>query len=611
MPNLENLQLHIEPEATPEQKAMMLKERDLLSKKLAAIDAALATMKNSTEENAYEKHVEDQKKLADMAENAAQALSPENLQNIYSQKEDSSSEPVPEKEVPTVETNTYDKHLQDQAALAELVGNNAQTLSQENLQKIYMKQEEQPTAEPVKVLEVNTYDQHLEDTRKLAEIMGGAASALSPENLKKIYPEKSEEPEAVAPISTPALAQAKTELELVAERIREYNKNNTPLSPEDLKYRREHWVDVKTELMNLHKKEVSENPEPETAHNFIEYTGPTLERSRNDYALALFNNRKALYKNQEWKDSGDGVESPTLDPANQEYLKSLHKKYNDNIDAELAKIDVAGNPEGGTRLALIKARLEFVKKENEALNREMFRLENEETQKRIGKAIDKALGKAGSMLESAKEKVQSGLKNLGDRFKNITPGKGMGWLYYLAIAAASPIISGVWAGEGIGNKIDDGIAILKKKFGQTMNSVKNPPTIQEKFGTARKNTTEPNTPKSQEEAAQEKKEQETALRKKDFLEKAFGAKIEGDDAKKVEKLQNIHLGSFFNPKDTMGKSVDDYKPWQKTIYEKLLPLYEKDSNTSKNNTTLRDLINKLAEQDKLKDLWKTTSKTSS
>lgn len=109
----------------------------------------------------------------------------------------------------------------------------------------------------------------------------------------------------VGPTGPVAPTNQPSELEQLVDRIHEYNKNGTTLSKEDFKMRRERWGEIEP---LLEKKAKPVKPEDDPTHiSFIENTGPTLERSRIDYAQALFNNRKALYENKDWKKSGDGV----------------------------------------------------------------------------------------------------------------------------------------------------------------------------------------------------------------------------------------------------------------------------------------------------------------
>jgi hypothetical protein len=109
----------------------------------------------------------------------------------------------------------------------------------------------------------------------------------------------------------------------------------------------------------------------------------------------------------------------------------------------------------------------------------------------------------------------------------------------------------------------------------------------------------------------EKKEKETTKRVNEFLEKGYGKKMEGDMVKKWEKLGKIPLGTFFHP-DNLGKTPEDFKEeGMYPIYEKLLPLYEKEDADNKDKIELKDFIKKLAEKDLLKDLWTQTSSNSS
>lgn len=585
--NFEKLHTTIEPEATPEQEAEMITQRDLLSKKLTAINEALAKLSHKKSENGFEKHQEDQQRLSDTMGTIAQALSQENLQKIYAEREKSE----------TVLTPT----------------------------------------QPVPPVEINSYDAYLADNEKLADVMGNAANALSQENLKKIYPAESEPAPAIItpptpapasenpePAPVPAPAPTKTPEQLLAEKIR----RGESLTPEDYLLRKDKWSGpggVAKELENL-----ATAPDSQEAHNFIEHTGPNLERSRKDYVLAIFNNRKALYENKQWKDSGNGVESETLDPANQEYLKILQKKYNDNIDAELAQITVAENPEGGKRLAMTKARLEFLENERNTFNNELFMLENEETKKRINRALDKAFSKAGEFIGNAGAFAGKKINNILDRFKNKQgrkKGDGMPGWYYAAMVPVSVVGIGVFGGKVLYKGALDSIAMLKEKFNKTMNPEKKEGGLKEKYGNKKPSAEPiPGKPldKTQEQFEKEKKLKEVEARKKEFLEKVTGVELTGRNLDNWKKLGIVHVGKFFNlsrfKKPTELEKQKTY-PMQQKIYAALLPAYQEAERTSKLDRTkdikgtdklsMEEFITKLAEQDKLKALWTKASSNNS
>jgi len=631
MPNLEIPKLNIHPEPTPEQVQAILKEYARLEKTTLEIKNQIGNGKFKLQDNGL--YSVEHSGLVDQNNNPIDSKTiPESKIIIPDSKII-----IPESNIIIPESKIIDPATDPMMQIVDPQGN---PMSSKEYVSTVKPPEAVEKVEPV-------VEEKAKVEKKSKAVAAPTAASSGPVIMPIITGPK-------PVVKGPEPVKVKTELEQVVARIREYNKNNTPLSPEDLKYRLENWGKVEVALMDLHKKEKTANPEPEVAHTFIEYAGPNLERSRIDYVNAIFNNRKALYENKQWQASGNGVVTETLDPANQQHLKILQKKYNDNIEAELKKVQPK-NQEGGKLISMTQARLDFLQEERDQFNNELFLLDNEETKKRIGRALDKAFIKTGEItgdvgelagkgvekvgeltgkavgvvgekvgrgVDATTELVGKGVNNLIDRFKNKKgrkKGDGMPWWYYALAVPASPTALGVWAGGKLHEGVQDSIALLKKKFNQVVNPEKDKKKtdLKEKFGDKKpgekKDGAVPGEAmqKTQEQIDKEKKLKEIEDRKNEFLEKAFGKKPTTEDLEKLEKLSKLSIKSFFDPERQLNKKLDTYTPWQRAIYDKLLPIYQKDTDPKKDKIKLKDYLTSLAEQDKLKDLWNQTSSSNS
>ena len=615
MSNLENLKINITPEPSPEELATVEKLRADLGVKIAKIDEALRNREEKLGSNlrkdekvkfeeSYNRLEAQKKVLAGQMSGTPQGAAPEASATKESLILDQYGNPFNQQEKPAI---TLLDQYGNPLAPAEAIKTepkpvvNTSPVAVANTPPI-VQPPAQPKAPTVRVVPVTSPA----PTPNISNAPNITTAPPGPTNLSTptITPTGPTGPTVPnGPTVTPAAP--KTAEQLLAEKIR----RGEPLTREELNMRRDpnHWDGpngIGAELEKLAQPEPMSPPE-----NFIENSGPTLERSRSDYASALFKNRKALYENKEWKKSGDGVVSPTLDPANQEYLNSLKKKYNDNIDAELEKINVGKNPEGGDRLALLKARTEFVKKERDAFNKEIFRLENEETKKRIGKALDKIASKTKSGLKAVGEMYKEGWKDLKDHFSRLNEAKedGMGFLYNLVRAAALPTAIGISLGnegyDNLKNKLKEKIDAWKNKDAKEKEATESDATkkLSEKFG-QKKPASELKTPDVITD------QMEISKKKNAFLEKTLGVELTGRNLDNWKKLSVVKTGKFFNwSRFSKPTELEKQKtfPIQQKIYDALRPTYEaiKADKTrdikSTDKLSIDEFLTTLAKADKL------------
>ncbi len=216
-------------------------------------------------------------------------------------------------------------------------------------------------------------------------------------------------------------------------------------------------------------------------------------------------------------------------------------------------------------------------------------------------------------LEVPKESIKSPEKTkerVSKTLEKMKKKEGMTWWYYAGTFFAGPTLIGNWIGNKLSNKLSSAIDLLKEKFKNKTDKEK-PLSLKEKLGDKKsKDTASPKTaPKltKEELVVKEQKEKEVKVRTTEFLEKAFDGKLEGDNKAGWEKLKKVPIWKFFDPTKA-GWILENYTPWQRSIYDKLYPLYRKEYIAAKDtqklgSTSLEDYLTKLAEQDKLKDLW--------
>lgn len=605
MLNQENLKLNIQPELTPEQLKTATKLRTEILEKIAKFDEALRNREallnsnlrkdEKVEIEADFNQLETQKKvlmgqLPDMA--ATPQQTPVVTESLIL---DQYGNPFNQQKPPVVLVDQYSNPLPPSTELPPIV-QPVQQPTQAPVQPIV----QAPTTAPVPQMPTAP-------AAPVAKIIPVVAQAPTPSVVNNapavpitpVQPAGPAGPTGPTPVATPT----KTPEQLLAEKIR----RGDPLTREELLFRRDHYHGTGGIAEELEK--LATPPDPNEVHTFIEMGGPTLERSRNDYVYELFKNRNSYYP----------------DAATFAHIKTLKEAYNKNIDEQINTIQPVGDMLED-KIACKKLRLKFMQGEREAFQREILRLDNEETRKRVGKAIEKAFDKTGKFLGKAKEKIGQGIDKVRDFFTDDPKTKGMGWLYYLAVANTVHLKIATWGEEKIGKPTDDAINTLRNKFREALSSKtpkKESPetkkTLAEKYGDKNNPEKKEKTP---EEVEAERKKAEIESRKKEFLEKATGVEMKGKDLDNWKKLNGVYVGKFFNPsRFKTPKTIDDYPPFERKIYDALVPAYEEAKKLSATDRTkdikatnklnLEEFINKLAEQDKLKDLWKPTSNNNS
>ncbi len=612
MPNLENIQPKISPEPTLEQLATMKQLREELGKKIAKIDEALRNREIALENKTLRKderaEIEDSFDRLEAHKNNLLDQMPEipvqQPESIILNKE---GVPFNKQPDPVVILDMYgnpiNKAVEKNIPVKEPV---SQPMPQPTPQ--IPQQPQQPTQQPAVQPTVPTIQQVVQNIANAKKVSTPPTPTIS----TPATPSGPAGPTGPTSPATPPVAPVvKTPEQILAEKIR----NNEPLTREDLILRRTKWAGptgVEAEIMNLHNAEKAANPPVEEAHNFIEHTGPDLERARYDYVYALFQNRNNLYP----------------DKVTYDHVKNLEKIYNQKRDEAVQEIQPIGN-RTEDHITCKKERLKFLKEEHAAFEREALKLESQETRDRINKAIDRALNKTGQFIDKAKEKWNKGMEKFKGIFTDDAKTKGMGWLYYfILVTSATPLIVGNYINEKIGEPIDKGINTLKQKFKDALSSKKprqeapeQKKTLSEKYGDKDKKdkTAEQ---KSAEEVEAERKKNEIETRKMEFLGKVTGVEMKGRNLDVWIKLSDTSTGKFFNPsRYKKPMKLEDYPDFQRKIHDALLPAYDEAKQISKVDRTkdikgtdklsLKEFINKLAEQDKLKDLWTKASNSNS
>ena len=293
------------------------------------------------------------------------------------------------------------------------------------------------------------------------------------------------------------------------------------------------------------------------------------------------------YRSEHWPEVEAALIGLAKKPGKQNIIATTEKTTADRKSEMLGKFKESNQIENS---GSIQEKLDGYKKDQE---------------NKIAQAIEKEPPATKARIEKVKKKIASRKQD-----------DGMPWWYYVLAVPASPTALGAWAGGKLHEGVQDSIALLKKKFNQAMNPEKKP-SLQEKYGGGKpgekKEAAAPGAAmqQTQEQIDKEKKLKEIEARKTVFLEKAFGEKLKEADTKVWDKLSNVSLRGFFNPETELNKKLDTYTPWQRAIYDKLQPIYKKDTDPKKNDIKLKDYLTSLAKQDKLKDLWNQTSSSNS
>lgn len=612
MPNLETIKPNISPEPTPEQLATMKQLREELGKKIAKIDEALRNRGIALEDKTLRK---DERAKIEESFDRLEA----HKNNLLDQMPEI---PVQQPEGVILNKDGIPFNKQpDPVVILDMYGNPIKKIEEKSLPIIEPtsqpvpqsapqppQQPQQPVQQPTVQPTAPTIQQIVQGVTNAKKITTApATSTLAP-----ITPASPTGPTGpTSPTTPPITSVVKTPEQILAEKIRK----NEPLTREDLILRRTKWAGpdgVEAAIMKLYEAEKAANPPVEETPNFIEHTGPNLERARYDYVYALFQNRNNLYP----------------DKVTYDHVKNLEKIYNQKRDEAVQEIQPIGN-RTEDHIACKKERLKFLKDEHAAFEREALKLESQETRDRINKAIDRALNKTGRFIDKTQEKWNKGMEKFKNFFTDDPNTKGVGWLYYFFLVThTTPLIAGNYINEKIGEPIDKGINTLRQKFKDALSSKKprqeapeQKKTLSEKYGDKDKKekTIEE---KSAEEVEAERKKNEIETRKMEFLSKATGVEMKGRNLDAWIKLSDTSVGKFFNPsRYKKPMKLEDYPDFQRKIHDALLPAYDEAKQISKVDRTkdikgtdklsLKEFINKLAEQDKLKDLWTKASNSNS
>lgn len=345
------------------------------------------------------------------------------------------------------------------------------------------------------------------------------------------------------------------------------------------------WKVIEKELTKLAK------PEAIKEENLIEQGKPTLGRLRSDFAAAIFKNRKALYENKSWLKSKLGIGTETLTPWDQEHLKSLQTQYDAAVNEGFEKIQPKGE-RMQDKIDCTKARLDFLKNERNAFNKELFQYENEETKKRINKAIDKAI----SSLRAVKDGIGKQFDAVAAKLTGNKDQKysGLGFLTKLALLPAAPAIIGAYAGNAAYEKVKEGanasFEALKKRFGGTNTEKKK--SAQEaapaaNMAEAAKSLSTPKVAEDQEN----KTELPVAVeqQKVAFIENAMGERLDGNTRNIWNGFKKMPASLLVYPDASdadwgttetgikITHKLEDFPAWAQTVSKTLKPYVEQEN----------------------------------
>ncbi len=428
--------------------------------------------------------------------------------------------------------------------------------------------------------------------------MGDAANALSQENLKKIY-SKTEEPketsvvqpivvqetvtpqatgaaqaaEAVPEEATPAQKTAapgspsvqKTQAELLAEKIRNLDKTGDELTPEDFEFRTKHWPEVSEALMKLSQ------PEAIDEEKTIEQGKKSLEWVTSSYGDMLFRNKAAIR---------NGFDH--ADPLMRDSLKKLSADYHELHFAEVQKIHESKGS--------IADQMTFYKQQSEKLALEVMKHETEETKKRVGKAVSKTTAAVGAGLLYLVVFGAKAARATWEKGKDLA-GRGLDKAQELWKAPASKAKT---LKERLMEKFQMNTEKSEGSSDASKSEKKEPAPLAKKFG---KTNQDRIAQRTEVQKKMRELEDRRILEKKtkEAIEKVIGKPLEGDAKTKWERLGKISIGGFFNPTTKLGKKLEDYPEDARALYDKLIPIYQRDL-TSDTKMSLGDYVTQLVKE---------------
>jgi hypothetical protein len=382
-----------------------------------------------------------------------------------------------------------------------------------------------------------------------------------------------------APVSTPTAPEnppaepvessvppvQKTQAELLAEKIRNLDKTGDVLTPEDFEFRTKHWPEVSEALMKLSQ------PTTINEENILEQGTPSLEWITSSYGDMLFKNKDVIRK---------GFDH--ADPLMRDSLKKLSEQYHELHFAEVQKIHESGGS--------IADQMAFYKQQSEKLALEVMRRETEATKARVSKTVSKTISAAGAGLLYLAVFGAKAARATWEKGKDLA-GRGLDKAQELWNAPASKPKT---LKERLMEKFQMNTEKPEGSSDASKSEKKESNPLAKKFG---KTNQDRIAQRTEFQKTMRELEEKRVLEKntKEAIEKIIGKPLDGVVKTKWERLGKISIEGFFNPITKLGKKLEDYPEDARTIYEKIIPIYQKDL-ASDPKMTLRDYITQLVKE---------------
>lgn len=524
-------------------------------------------------ENGYEQHLRDGIGLVNIAGDAANALSPENLAKAFGKNDAEvtsevktvpaavSTAPASSENVPGTESNHGDMFA---SFMAREYGDDS--LTDATATKPVASPATTGPAAPAITIAPST-----PGTVKAAPATPASVPVVSPQPVQ--VPSQIDQ---VVNLYAAKLAQAKS----IAEKIKHHP---TTMTAADWEFERNKenrkWID--DALMSM------SSPAAQASEKEILPGMPTLDRSRDDWTAQVAKNSKKL---------NDG----TIEPWNEDHLRNLQGVYDKNHIEGYNKAYAEGGPTAALQFALDEER-KRVKGVLEPMSVTV--------KKRVGDimAISGAtLATAGILTYVA---IEQGIKKIKETdwrkkfedMKKKKPGGPMLWKNLIGVKSKEQTEAAEKeAKEAEDKKLKAGAEKLKQNFGAKEQAdstiVKQAKALDQK-------------------SKDEQVEREANVKK--VFESIIGEPLEGETARRWNDVKSMELRRFMKPEEfkDWGRdrydnirivNVSIYPPYLQKLHEKLLPVYKSyenagfAGNVTLDNMQLERFINKAVADGELK-----------